>query len=192
MTKGPNFSFVEFIEEGRTTKEMRQFQKWFFFSNSFSRNSKKILKKIFYGYVRSTVIMVIVRDSSNFPIIIFPLLSSYFPTAARTYAWINCTIKDWLHGWLVGTSAHTKCICGYHKNPYASERSELHFVASFARLRNLWFLNRANNYVYFKDPKYSIFYWLPKKSKIAQNGKKKHFQCFNIFVGSKNHYGFEM
>ena len=22
--------------------------------------------------------------------------------------------------------------------------------------------------------------------------KKKHFQCFNIFVGSKNHYGFEM
>ena len=98
----------------------------------FQSKQQKILKKIFYGYVRSTVIMVIVRDSSNFPIIIFPLLSSYFPTAARTYAWINCTIKDWLHGWLVGTSAHTKCICGYHKNPYASERSELHFVASFA------------------------------------------------------------
>ena len=33
---------------------------------------------------------------------------------------------------------------------------------------------------------------ITKKVKSRTKWKKKHFQCFNIFVGSKNHYGFEM
>ena len=45
---------------------------------------------------------VIVRDSSNFPIIIFPLLSSYFPTiTARMHESIVLSRIDCMADWLV-------------------------------------------------------------------------------------------
>ena len=59
---------------------------------------------------------------------------------------------------------------------------------------------RANKYISFQNPKYSIFYLLPKRVKsenIIKNRKifleffeKYFFRYFNIFVGS-THVGIE-
>ena len=78
--------------------------------------------------------MVIVRDSSNFPIIIFPLLSSYFPTVTaavhvRMHESIVLSRIDCMADWLV--QVHTLnafvVITKTLTTLYSSERSELHF-----------------------------------------------------------------
>ena len=74
------------------------------------------------------------RDSSNFPIIIFPLLSSYFPTVTaavhvRMHESIVLSRIDCMADWLV--QVHTLnafvVITKTLTTLYSSERSELHF-----------------------------------------------------------------
>ena len=98
------------------------------------------------------------RDSSNFPIIIFPLLSSYFPTVTaavhvRMHESIVLSRIDCMADWLV--QVHTLnafvVITKTLTTLYSSERSELHF----------WNSHRSQNSIFVQK-----FYFdenLPKR-----------------------------
>ena len=84
-----------------------------------------------FGYFMIVVVLVIVRDSSNFPIIIFPLLSSYFPTVtAAVHVHMHESIVlsriDCMADWLV--QVHTlNAFVVITKTLTTLYSSELHF-----------------------------------------------------------------
>ena len=77
---------------------------------------------------------VIARDSSNFPIIIFPLLSSYFPTiTARMHESIVLSRIDCMADWLV--QVHTlNAFVVITKTLTTLYSSELHFWNSSCKI----------------------------------------------------------